>query len=132
MPGKAPDSEKSTGTGEVVPGHSHVSTGTTAQVVMIHIEATLDHDIGIIATTPGVAHDAQIPHTGVTAIDPTMTYNIYPTADHLCTETQHTTPEIEATHVHIQPTNPLDKIQIGHTHTPVDCKASHITRRTPE
>ena len=54
-----------TETGETVQGFSHISTDTTAQVIMIPIEAILDHDIGIIIIITGVAHDAQIPHTGV-------------------------------------------------------------------
>ena len=99
---------------------------------MIHIEAVPDHDIGIIATTTGVAHNAQIPHTGVVAIDPTMTHHIDHTTDHLCTEVDHTTPEIEAAHVHVHPTNPQDEIHIGHIHNPVDHEANHITRRMPE
>ena len=57
-----------------ISGHSHASTDTAAQVIMIHIEAVPDHNIGIIATTTGVAHNAQIPHTGAIAIDPTVTY----------------------------------------------------------
>ena len=59
-----------TGTGEVIPGHHHVSTDTTAQVIMIHIEAIPDHDIGIITTTPEAVHNDPVPHTTVIAIDP--------------------------------------------------------------
>ena len=121
-----------TGTGEVIPGHSHVSTDTAAQVNMIHIEAIPDHDIGIIATNPEVAHDAPVPHTGVIAIDPTMTHHIDHTTDHLYTEAHHTTPEIKGPHIHAHPTNPHDVIHKGHTHSPVDHEANHITRRTLE
>ena len=39
---------------------------------MLHIEAIPDHDMGIIPTMTGVAHDTHIPHTGVIAIDPTL------------------------------------------------------------
>ena len=75
----------------------------------------------------------QVPHTGVIAIDPTLTHQTDPTADHPCTEAHHhTTPETRVPHVHVHPTNPQDKVHIGHTHTPVDCKANRITRRTPE
>ena len=48
---------------QIIPGHSHISTDTTAQVIMIHIEAIPDHVIWIITTTTGVNHDAQTPHT---------------------------------------------------------------------
>ena len=99
---------------------------------MIHIEAIPGHNIGMIASTPGVAQYAQVPHTGVIAINPTITHHINPTADHPCTEAHHhTTPETEVTHVHVHPTYPQDEIYIGHTHTPADHVANHITRRTP-
>ena len=39
-----------TGTGEAILGLSHIFTDTATHVVMIYIEAILDHDIGIIAT----------------------------------------------------------------------------------
>ena len=61
MPGQAPDTAMRTGTGKVIPGHNHVSTDTIAQVAMLHIEAITDHDIGIIATTPEVAHNVPVP-----------------------------------------------------------------------
>ena len=105
MPGQSPDTTMQVGIGKVVPGYSHISTDTAGQVFMIHMEAIPDHNIGIIATTPGVAHNAQIPHTGVIAIDPTMTHHINLTTDHLSTEAHHhTTPETEITHFHIHPT----------------------------
>ena len=53
-----------TGTGEAIQGLSNDFTNTTAQVILIPIEAILDYDIGIIAIITGVAHDAPIPHTG--------------------------------------------------------------------
>ena len=122
-----------TGTGKVIPGHSHISTDTRAQVVMIHIETILGRDIGITDTIPEVAHDAQVPHTGVIAIDPAMTHHTEHTADHLCTEAHHhTTPESKATHIHVHPTNPEDEIYIGHTCTPVDHDTNYTTKRTPE
>ena len=100
---------------------------------MIHIEAISGHGIGIIVTTLGVAHGIQIPHIGVIAINPTMTHHINPTTDHPHTEApHHTTPETEVAHIHILPTNPQDETHIGHTCTPVDYKANHITRGTPE
>ena len=96
---------------------------------MIYIVAIQDHNKGIITSTTGVTHDAQIPYTGVIAIDPAITHHIDHTAAHPHTEAHHTTPEIEATHIHIHTTNPHE-IHIGHT--PVDHKADHITRRMPE
>ena len=58
------------------------------------MEAIPDHNIGIIAIITGVAHDAQIPHTAVIAIDLSMTPHIDHTADHPHTEAHHTSPEI--------------------------------------
>ena len=78
MPGQAPDNAMRTETGEVIPCHNHIFTDTAAQVITIHIEAIPGHDKGIIVTTPGVAHNAPVPHTGVIAIDPTITHHIGP------------------------------------------------------
>ena len=130
--GPAPDTAMSTGTGKVVPGKNHISADTVVQVITIYIEAIPGHDIGIIATTPEVAHDASVPHTKIIAIDPIVTHYIDPTTDHPSTEAHHhTTPQTEVTHIHVHPTNPQDETHIGHTHTPVDHETHHITR-TPE
>ena len=121
------------GTGKVNPDHNYISTNTAVQVMMTHIEADPGHDTGIIKTIPGVAHDAQVQHTGVTAINPPGTHHTNHTADHLCTKVPHpTTPEIDVDHIHIHSTNPQDEICRGHTHTPADQKAIHITKETPE
>ena len=56
--------------GKVVPGHNLIFTDIAAQVVMIHTEAIPGHDIGIIATSPEVAHNTHAPHTEITAINP--------------------------------------------------------------
>ena len=86
----------------------------------------------IIATITGVTQDAPIPHTGVIAIDLAMTLHIDNTADHPHTEVHHTTPEIEACHIHTHPTNPHNMLHIGLTCIPVDHKVNYITRRAPE
>ena len=61
-PGQVADTTMKTGTGKVIPGHNYIFTDIAAQVIMTDIGATLGYTTGIIATTPGVAHDAQIPH----------------------------------------------------------------------
>ena len=100
---------------------------------MTHTEATPSHDIGIITTTSGVAHNAHIPHIEITVINPTTTHHTNVTADHPCIEVpQLTTPEIVVDGIHIHHTNPQGEICIGHTHTPADHKANHISRRTQE
>ena len=133
MPGQAPDTTMKTGTDEVIPGHNHISTDITAQVIMTHIQTTPDHDTGIIATILEVVHNAHIPHTEITAIDPTAAHHINLTADHPCTEVPHpTTLEITIYCSHVHPTNPPGVICTGHIHIPADHAANHMTRRTPE
>ena len=74
------------------------------------MKAVPGHNIGIITTIPGVAHDAQVPHTRVIAINPTMTHHINQTTDHPCTEAHHhSTQETKVTHFHIHPTNPQEE-----------------------
>ena len=110
MPGQALDMTMKTGTGEVIPGHNHILTDIAVQVTMTHMEAAPGYDTKIVAITPGVAHDAQVPHTGVTAIDPTATHHMNPTADHMHTDIPHpTTPEINIDHIHIHSTNHQDR-----------------------
>ena len=117
-----------TGAGEVIPGHGHISTDTTAQVIMVCIETAPDHDIEMITTTPEAVHIAPVPHTEVTAIDSTTTHHIDHTTDHPHTKAHPlTTPEIEVDHICIHPTIYQDEINVGHTHTPVDHEANHIT-----
>ena len=62
-PDQVPDITMRTGTGKAIQGLSHNFTDIIAQVIMIPIEAVLDHNIGIISIITGVAHDAPIPHT---------------------------------------------------------------------
>ena len=131
MPGQVPDIMR-TRTGKAIQCLNHIFTDTTAPVTMIPTEVIPDYDKGIIAIITGVGHVTQIPHTGDIAIDLTMTLHIDHAAGHPHTEAHHTTPEIEACHAHIHHTNPCNKTHIGHTHTPVDNEANHITRRTPE
>ena len=62
---------------------------------MIPTEAVPGHDIGIIAATPGVAHDVHAPNIEITAIDCTTTHHTDLIAHHPHTEVlQLTTPEI--------------------------------------
>ena len=121
-----------TGTGEVVQTLSHAFTNITAQVARIPIEAIPDHDIGIITIITGVAHITQISHTGVTAIDLTMTLHIDHTANHQHTEANHITLEMGACPAQDHHTNLHNETHIDHSCTPVDHGANHITRRTPE
>ena len=132
MPGQVQDTAMRTGTSEAVQGCSHIFADTAAQVIRIPIEDILDHDIGIVAIITGVAHNTQILYTEVTAINLTVTLHIGCIADHLHTETHHTTPEIEACGMHVHHKNLHDNTHIGHSHTPADHETNHITRKIPE
>ena len=121
------------GTGEVIPDHSLIFTGIAAQVIMTHTEAIPGQNIGIIAATPGTAHNAHAPHIQITVIDPIVTHQTNLIADHPHIEVpQPTTPEIIADHIHIHCTNPQGEFCICHTHTPTDHEANCTTRRTQE
>ena len=129
--GQVQDTTKKTGTGEVIPDHSLIFPGIAAKVVMTHTEAAPGHDTGIIAATPGVAHNTHAPHIEITVTNATMTYHIDPTTDHPHTEVpQPTTPEIEVDPAHIPSANPPGEICTHHIHIPADHKATHTTRRT--
>ena len=131
MPGHLPDTTMKTGMGEVIPGHNHIFTDITAQVIMTLIEATPGHKTGIITTTPEVAHVTHIPNTEIRAINPAVTHHINCTTDHPHTEaSQPTTPGIKVDPFHIHPTNPPGEISTGHIHISVDHKVNHTTRRT--
>ena len=133
MPGQVPDTTMKTGTGKVIPGHNHIYTDITTQVIMTHIETAPGHNIGILTATPEVGHDAHIPHTEITAINPATIHHMNPTVDHSQTEVpQLTTPEIERDPTHVHPTIPWGEIYTCHIYIPADHKASHPIRRTPE
>ena len=100
---------------------------------MTHTEATPVHDIGIIAATPEIAHNAHAPHAEITAIDPTMTHHTNTTADHPHIEvSQPTTPEIKVDPIHVHPTNPPGEISTGQIQIPADCEANNTSKRTQE
>ena len=111
--------------------HNLIFTDITAQVVMIHKEATPGHDMGIIAATQGLAHNAHTLNIEITAIDPTTTHPTELITDHPHIEVlQLTTAEIEVDHPHIHPKNLQGEIHTGHIHIPADHKANHTSRRT--
>ena len=98
---------------------------------MIHTEAILDHNIGIIAATTGAPHDAYTPPIEDTAIDAAVTHHTDHIADHPFIEVlQLTTPEIAVDHAHDHPTNLLCKTHTYCIHIPVDHEANHTSRRT--
>ena len=105
MPDQVQGTIVKTGTGKVIPDDNLIFADITAQTIMIHIEATPGHDIGIIIATPGVAYDAHSPHIEITVINPAVTHHTDLITDHPHIEVlQLTTPEIKADNDHVHPT----------------------------
>ena len=120
-------------TGKVIPNHSLIFTGITAQVIITHTEAAPGHNIEIITATQGVAHDAHIPHIEITVINPAVTHHTNLIADHPHIKVpQLTTPEIIVYHIRIHPTNPQGEICTGHIHISAGHEANHTSRRARE
>ena len=98
---------------------------------MIHTEATLGPNIGIITATLEVAHNAHAPHVEITAINPAVTHHTNHITDHPHMEVlQLTTPEITVDHTHDHPTNLQGTTCTDHIHIPGDHEANHTSRRT--
>ena len=91
---------------EANPGHSPTFKDITAQVIAIHIEATLDHNTGIDTTNTGVAQCDLTQSTGDRATDLTMTHHTSYIANHLNIKAlQVINPEITVDHIHAHPTD---------------------------
>ena len=69
-------------TGKADPGHSPTTQDIIAQIIVIHIETTLDHNTGKGTVTSEVAHDDLTYPTEDTATDLTMTLLTGHIADH--------------------------------------------------
>ena len=67
---------------KVNPDHILTTESIRAQVTMIPIEATLDHNTGIDAATRGAAHNNLPPPIEATAINLTTTHHIDHITDH--------------------------------------------------
>ena len=103
----------------------------TAQVIMIPIEAALDHNSGIDAATTGAAHDNLTPPIEAIAIDLAMTYLIDHIADHSYMEALKViSPEITVGHIHNHPTDLQGMNHVDQVHNPAGQEENHIPRRT--
>ena len=117
----------------LIADHPHIEVPqlTTPEIIGDHIHL---HPTNPIDTaTPGVAHNTNIPHIDITVINPTTTdhTNLIANHPHIGVP-QLTTPEIIGDHIHLHPTNPMDRCHICYTNTPADHEANHTTRRTQE
>ena len=129
MPDQVQGTTVKTGTGEAIPDHNLIFTDITASVFTIHTEANPGHEIGIIAATPGAAHNAHTPHIEVTAIDLTRTHHITLIAHQPHIEAlQLATPEIIVNHTPDLPTNPQGEIHTDQVHIPAHHEANHTSR----
>ena len=103
----------------------------TAQVIVIHTEATQGHNTGINAATTGAAHDDHAPPIEPTAIDLTMSHHIHHITDHPHIENlQLTNPEITVDHTHNHPTDTQGRTNTDQVHIPADHEENHTSRRT--
>ena len=101
MPDQVLDTTVKTETSKANPDHSLIFKDITAQAIVIHIEATLDHGTEIDAAITEASHDNLTPTTVDTATYLTVTPLINHITDY---------PKTEA----LQATNP--NIIVGHTH----------------
>ena len=86
------------------PDHSLILEDITAQVITIHIEATLDHDTRIDAATTGVVNDSLVQPTEDTTTDLTMTLHTSHITDQPNIKSlQVINPEIAVDHIHDHP-----------------------------
>ena len=119
-------------TDKIDPDHILTTESITAQVIIIPIEATLDHNTRIDATTTGAVHNNRTQPIGATAIDLAMTHHIDHIADHPCIEAlQGINSEITVDHIHDHPIDVQNMNLTDQIHTQQDKKKKdHILRRT--
>ena len=91
------------------PEHSLNLGDITAQVIATHIEATLDCNTEIDATTTGTVHNDLTQPTEDTAADLSMTNHTGHITDHRnFKDLQVINPEITVDHIHDHPIDPQD------------------------
>ena len=118
-------------TNKVDPDHILTIESITVCVLVIPIEATLDHNTGIDATTTGAAHNNLTQPIGVTAIDLSATHHINHITDHPhIDDFQVIDPKIAVDHIHNQPIDLQDMNLANQIHIPAGQEEDHIPRRT--
>ena len=106
-------------TGKANPDCSPTTKDITAQVIVIPIEATLDHNTGIRAATTRAVHNDLTQPTEDTAIDLAMTHHIGHIANHPNIKgLQVIDPGIAVDHMHDHPTDLQDMKLINQIHIP--------------
>ena len=113
------------------PDHSLILGDITARVIMIHIEATLDHNTGIDAATTGAVHDDLIQPTEDATTHLTVTLHTGHIADHPNIKAPHVIdPKITVDHIHNHPIDLPDMNLTDQIHIPGGQEEDHIPRRT--
>ena len=106
-------------TGNANPNHSPTFEDITAQVIVIQIEVSLDHNTRIDTTITGAAHNKLTQPTEDTATDLTMTHCTGHTPNNPSIKALHVIdPEITVDHIHAHPTDLQDMILTDQIHTP--------------
>ena len=120
-----------TETYKVKPDHILTRENITGQVIVIPIEAALDQNTGIDATTTGAGHDNLTPPIEVETINLATTLHIDHISDHPHIEAlQGIDPESAEGHIHDHPTGLQDMNHIDQVHNPAGQDKNHIPRRT--
>ena len=118
-------------TGKADPYHSSTFEDITAWVIVIFIEAILDHNPVIYTATTGAAHNDLTQPTDDTATNLTVTHHIGHIADHPNIEAlQVINPEIAVVHIHTPHTDLQGMNLTDQIHTPAGQEEGHTPRRT--
>ena len=119
------------GTNKADPNHSLTFKDITAWVIMIPIEAALDHNTGIDTATKGAAHNDIALPIEATAINLTMTHHSDHIADHPHIEAlQVINPEIIVGHILDHPTDLQGMNHVDEVQSAAGQEENHIPRRT--
>ena len=118
-------------TDEANPDHSLILGDIAALVIMIHIEAALDQNTEIDATTTWAVHNDLTQPTEAAATGLAVTLHAGHTADHPNIEAlQVINPEITVDHIHDHPKGLQDMYLTNQIHIPAGQEVNHIPRRT--
>ena len=131
MPDQVQGTTVKTETDEANQDHSPIFVDITAQVITIHIEATLGHNTEIDATTTGAVHDDLAQFTEDTATDITMTLHTgHITDPPTFKDLQVMNLRIAVDHIHDHPIDPQDMDLADQIHIPARQEKDCILRRT--
>ena len=130
MPDQVQDTRVKIETGKANPDHSLTFEDITAQIIMIHIEAALDHNTGRDTMTIEAIHNDLAQPTEDTATDLARTHHTGHITDHPNIKAhQVINPEITVDHIHTHPTDLQGMNLADQIHTSSGQEEGHIPRR---